>query len=186
VRRYGAVAVLLVLAGATAAAIWAAADRDGDDPPATRQAAKASSARDRKPPRRAGPLRLVPHPAGSLSAPVQDAALAVVGRRIVLLGGLDSADTSTAEVRLVSSGHARTIARLPMKFHDGAAVRLGSSVYELGGGDGVRQLDQILRVNPRTGAATRVGSLPAPSSDHAAAVLAGSAYVVGGYTGRVG
>jgi YVTN family beta-propeller protein len=183
VRRYGAVGVLLVLAGATAAAIWAAADRDGDDPPVTRQAAKAPAARDRKPTRGVGALRLRAHPAGSLSAPVQDAALAVVGRRIVLLGGLDSADTSTADVRLVSSGHAHTIARLPTKFHDGATVRIGSSVYEFGGGDGVRQLDQILRVNPATGAAARVGSLPAPSSDHAAAVLRGSAYVVGGYTG---
>ena len=77
----------------------------------------------------------------------------------------------------------RTIGRLPSVFHDGAAVRIGSYAYEFGGGDGVRQLDQILRVDPKTGTAIRVGSLPAPSSDHAATVLAGEAYVVGGYTG---
>ena len=101
-----------------------------------------------------------------------------------MLGGLDSADTSTADVRTIADGRERTIGRLPGVFHDGAAVRIGSSIYEFGGGDGIRQLDQILRINPRTGAASRVGSLPAPSSDHAAAVLSGQAYIVGGYTGR--
>ena len=106
------------------------------------------------------------------------------GRRILLLGGLDSADSSTADVRTIANGRVRTIGRLPNVFHDGAAVRIGSKVYEFGGGDGIRQLDQILRVDPTTGAASRVGSLPAPSSDHASTVVAGQAYIVGGYTGR--
>ncbi|TML06707.1 MAG: hypothetical protein E6G38_09855, partial [Actinobacteria bacterium] len=121
--------------------------------------------------------------AGSLAAPIQDAAITTFGRRILLLGGLDAADTSTADVRTIAGGRVRTIGRLPIVFHDGAAVRIGSYAYEFGGGDGVRQLDQILRVDPKTGTAIRVGSLPAPSSDHAATVLAGEAYVVGGYTG---
>ena len=99
-------------------------------------------------------------------------------RRILLLGGLDAADTSTADVRTIAGGRVQTIGRLPNVFHDGAAVRIGSNVYEFGGGDGIRQLDQILRVNPKTGTAMRVGSLPAPSSDHAATVVAGQAYIV--------
>ncbi len=105
------------------------------------------------------------------------------GRRILILGGLDSADSSTGEVRAIEDGRSRTIGRLPTVFHDGAAIRIGSFAYELGGGDGIRQLDQILRVDPATGATTRVGRLPAPSSDHAAAILGDHAYVVGGYTG---
>ena len=52
-----------------------------------------------------------------------------------------------------------------------------------GGGNGVRQLDQILRIDRRSGRVTSAGRLPAPSSDQAAAVLGGTAYIVGGYTG---
>jgi DNA-binding beta-propeller fold protein YncE len=130
-----------------------------------------------------GPFRIGSSAAGSLAAPIQDAAIATFGRRILLLGGLDSADTSTADIRTIAGGRARTIGRLPNVFHDGAAVRIGPYAYEFGGGDGVRQLGQILRIDPTNGAAIRVGSLPAPSSDHAAAVLSGEAYIFGGYTG---
>src|SRR5205823_85239 len=56
-------------------------------------------------------------------------------------------------------------------------------IYLFGGGDGVRQLDSIIRVDPGTGAARTVGRLPAGSSDSAATALGGTAYVVGGYTG---
>ena len=52
-----------------------------------------------------------------------------------------------------------------------------------GGGDGVSQLDQIVRFDPATGNASVVGSLPAASSDSSAAAIGGTAYVVGGYTG---
>jgi YVTN family beta-propeller protein len=179
-RRIG-LAALAVGVVAGVAGVWAAW---GDDeqaappPPARRKPAARSPARS------TGPLRIGSQAAGSLAAPIQDAAIVTFRRRILLLGGLDAADTSTADVRTIARGRLRTIGRLPGAFHDGAAVRIGSYVYEFGGGDGIRQLDQILRVDPRTGTAIRVGSLPAPSSDHAAAVLAGQAYIVGGYTGR--
>jgi len=176
-----AIAFLLIAAAAAAGGVWAAdsdhADRAASPPPGGRKPA----ARPRAQP--AGPLRIGSRAAGSLAAPIQDAAIATFGRRILLLGGLDSADTSTADVRAIVVGRTRTIGRLPTVFHDGAAVRIGSFAYEFGGGDGVRQLDQILRVDPATGGTVRVGTLPAPSSDHAAAAVAGEAYVVGGYTG---
>ena len=79
----------------------------------------------------------------------------------------------------------RTIGRLPNVFHDGAAVRIGSNVFEFGGGDGIRQLDQILRVDPKTGTAIRVGSLPAPEQRPRRRTWSpGRAYIVGGYTGQ--
>jgi YVTN family beta-propeller protein len=106
-----------------------------------------------------------------------------VGHRLLLIGGLNSADISTADVRTISGGRERTIGRVPTVFHDGAAVAIGRFAYEFGGGDGVRQLDQILRVDPSTGAVAKVGTLPAPSSDQAAAATGGRAYIVGGYTG---
>ena len=171
----------MIAAGASAAGVWAAVWRDDDHAASPRTARRQPVARSARP---NGPLRIGSRAAGSLPAPIQDAAIATFGRRILLIGGLDSADTSTADVRTIANGRVRTIGRLPNVFHDGAAVRIGSKVYEFGGGDGIRQLDQILGVDPITGAASRVGSLPAPSSDHAATVLAGQAYIVGGYTGR--
>ena len=167
------------MCGATAAAVWAA-DLDHDDHAALLVPAPVPKVHPTTRPRA---LRIAARGAGSLSEPLQDAAVASVGGKLVVLGGLNAADTSTADVRTVAGRRVRTIGRLPGAFHDGAAVGIGSSVYELGGGDGVRQLDQILKVNPGTGTAERVGSLPAPSSDHSAALVRGTAYVVGGYTG---
>ena len=121
---------------------------------------------------------------GALTAPVQDAAAAGLGgNRVLLLGGLNSADASTDTVALVSGRHASLVGRLPVALHDSAAVSLGRNVYLFGGGDGVRQLDAILRVDPRSGASAPAGRLPAPSSDQSAAAIGQTAYVVGGYTG---
>jgi YVTN family beta-propeller protein len=129
------------------------------------------------------PVSLSPVAAGSLPAPVQDAAAAPWHGGIVLVGGLTSADVSTDEIVVATRAGARVVGHVPGAFHDSALVRLGKLVYAFGGGNGVAQLDQVLRIDPATGAAERVGSLPAPSSDQAAAGLHGTAYVVGGYTG---
>ena len=127
---------------------------------------------------------LVDRITGALRAPLQDAAAASIGRgRVVLLGGLDAADTSTDGVSVVAGNADRARGHLPGALHDAAAVELGNSTYLFGGGNGVAQLSDILRVNPRSGRTTRVGSLPAASSDSAAAAVGGTAYVVGGYTG---
>ena len=175
-----ALAALLIGAGVSAAAVWAA-DRDHDDGASSGPPAAGKGSRRPAEPNR--PLRIRARPAGSLAAPLQDAAMASVGGKLLLLGGLDAADSSTADIRTVVRGRERTIGRLPTVFHDGAAVGIGRFAYEFGGGDGIRQLDQILRVDPSTGAVKRVGKMPAPSSDQAAAVVGDEAYVVGGYTG---
>ncbi len=132
----------------------------------------------------AGTPRLRANTVGTLNSPVQDAAGAAVSpSTVVLAAGLTAADTSRADVISVTGGHERVLGRLPGALHDAAAASLGGDLYLFGGGDGVRQLDAILRVDPRTGAVVRVGRLPAPSSDQAAAALDGTAYVVGGYDG---
>jgi YVTN family beta-propeller protein len=102
----------------------------------------------------------------------------------VFVGGLTAADTSSNEIVVVSAaGHARIAGHVPGAFHDSAAVPIGGVVYTFGGGNGVAQLDQILRIDPRTGRVTDAGRLPAPSSDQSAALVGRTAYVVGGYTG---
>jgi DNA-binding beta-propeller fold protein YncE len=101
---------------------------------------------------------------------------------VLVLGGLDTADTSTDTVLLAGANGGRPLGRLPTALHDSAATRLGSSVYVFGGGTGTAQLDEIVRVNA-AGRTSVSGHLPAPSSDQAAAVIGGTAYVVGGFTG---
>jgi YVTN family beta-propeller protein len=131
------------------------------------------------PVRRVLPLTLGERALGNLTAPVQDAASAPWHGSALLAGGLTAADTSTSDVVLVR-GRVR-LSPLPTALHDATAGALGGAVYVFGGGDGVHQLDSIVRVTP--GAPVTVAHLPEPSSDQAGAVLGGAEYVVGGYTG---
>ena len=64
------------------------------------------------------------------------------------------------------SGHADASGgRLPQALHDAAAVWLHGAAYLFGGGDGVSQLDRILRFEPGTRRVVTSGRLPQPSSD---------------------
>jgi YVTN family beta-propeller protein len=131
-----------------------------------------------------GASQLTEVPIGSLPAPIEDPGAAAVGASVVLAGGLTAQDTSTADVILLRGGAARRGGGLSTGGqHDAPAVALGGSVYVFGGGDGVHQLDHILRVAPISGRAVAAGRLPVGSSDSSAAVAGGAAYVVGGYTG---
>ena len=130
------------------------------------------------------PLQLVEQRAGVLPAPVEDAGAAAVAGRVVLAGGLTASDVSTRDVVIVQGRSRRRRGGLPVAQHDAPAVALGRFVYLFGGGDGIRQLDHVLRIDPESGAVTAAGSLPAASSDAAAAAVGPAAYVVGGYTGQ--
>ncbi len=126
---------------------------------------------------------LVEHAAGRLPAPLQDPSSAAVGGKALLFGGLTAADTSTDQIVELNSTGGRIVGHLPSARHDTGAAAIGRYAYVFGGGDGVSQLDQIVRVDPATGNASVVGRLPAASSDSSAAAIGGTAYVVGGYTG---
>src|SRR6478735_8747733 len=68
-------------------------------------------------------LRLAERQIGRLQSPVQDAAAAsVAGGRTLLLGGLTAADTSRADVRIVSASRDSPAGVLPSAVHDAAAV----------------------------------------------------------------
>jgi len=132
---------------------------------------------------RGAPVELTVSRSAPLVAPLQDAAAARFnGTSILIAGGLTAADTSSDAVRVVGPRTERLLGRLPGALHDGAAVELDGAVYLFGGGNGTRQLDQILRIDQR-GRVTVAGRLPAPSSDQVAAVVDGTAYVLGGFTG---
>jgi YVTN family beta-propeller protein len=126
---------------------------------------------------------LYPRAAGSLPAPLQDPASAPWTGGGVFVGGLTASDVSTDQIVVSTRAGARVVGRVHGAFHDSALVRLGKLAYAFGGGNGVSQLDQILRIDPRNGASEQVSTLPAPSSDQAGTAVGGTAYIVGGYTG---
>ena len=127
--------------------------------------------------------RLRPIAAGTLDAALQDAAAAPFRGGAVLVGGLTATDVSTDEIVTATRAGSQRVGRIPAALHDAAAVTIGRTTYVFGGGNGVAQLDGILAVDPRTGAAQATGRLPAPSSDQAGAAIGRTAYIVGGYTG---
>ena len=105
------------------------------------------------------PLRLVERPLARLPAPLQDSAAAASGFGAVVAGGLDSADTSVDGIRYVSArGDARRTS-LPGARHDAAAATIDGRTYVFGGGDGVRQLDEIVDVG--RGATARASAMVA-------------------------
>jgi YVTN family beta-propeller protein len=126
---------------------------------------------------------LYPRAAGSLPAPLQDPAAGPWPGGGVFVGGLTASDVSTDQIVVSTRAGARVVGRVAGAFHDSALVRIGKLAYTFGGGNGVAQLDQILRIDPRDGASERISTLPAPSSDQEAAAVGGTAYIVGGYTG---
>jgi YVTN family beta-propeller protein len=169
-----AVGILVAACGGT----HAAATVSGPSTRATTQTSKKDEASRPLPIR-----RLVPVDAGTLDAAAQDAAPAPFPGGAVLLGGLTAADTSRDDIVTVSRSGSRRVGRLPTPVHDAAAVTIGTLSYLFGGGTGSSQIDTIVKVDPRTGAAEAVGHLPSGSSDQTGAAIGGTAYVVGGYTG---
>jgi Kelch motif len=139
-------------------------------------------------------VRLRARRTGMLPAPIEDAATAALGQgRVVLLGGLDAEDTSTAAITMLGAGAtnpsggetsvADTGARLPEAQHDAQGANLGGDVYVFGGGQ-VESYDHILRFEPSSGRVSVAGHLPQPASDVAVAAIGHTAYIVGGYDGE--
>ncbi len=129
------------------------------------------------------PARLVYRPLFSLAAPLRDPASATLpDGHLVLIGGLDEADSSTAGIELASLHRTLHTFTLPLAQHDAQGAALGDRVYVFGGGS-FSELDHILSFDPATGTVTEVGHLPHAQSDVGVAELGGTAYIVGGYDG---
>ena len=120
----------------------------------------------------------------SLPAAVQDPAVAALpGGRFALLGGIDAADTSTANVTVAGLRGPQHSASLPNAQHDAQAAARSGQIYVFGGGQ-FSQYDHILRFDPASGSVTTAGSLPSAESDVAVTQLGGTAYIVGGFDGK--
>ncbi|MDX6708294.1 MAG: hypothetical protein QOI48_4140 [Solirubrobacteraceae bacterium] len=119
---------------------------------------------------------------GTVPAAVQLPGLArTTDRRVLAVGGLDAADTSTADVISVLPAPASRIGQLAQPAHDIGVTSIGRTVYAFGGGTAAGPIATITAVD-RQGHTRVAGRLPVAMSDTTAVTLGGTAYVVGGYT----
>jgi YVTN family beta-propeller protein len=116
-----------------------------------------------------------------LPSPVQLPALAAAGGTVLAIGGLDSADTSVADIVRVAPGTPRVVGHLPAAAHDIGATGVGGKVYAFGGGTASGPLTTIAGITPG-GTTSTAGHLPAAISDTAAVTIGDTAYIIGGYT----
>jgi N-acetylneuraminic acid mutarotase len=128
-------------------------------------------------------LHLTYHPRFRLPAPLRDPAAVGLGNgRFVLIGGLDGADVSTAEVTVADAHGVLRQGTLPLAQHDAQGALLDGLVYVFGGG-AASELDHIVSFDPAHGSVSAAGSLPRAQSDVAVTASDGTAYIVGGYDG---
>ena len=131
----------------------------------------------------AGAVRIRVREVAKLPAPVQDAAVAVIGDRAYAFGGLDSGGASTTAISVVHGSSVTSAGSLPLAIHDAAAAPSGrGSVVVLGGGQ-VASYAGIAAFDAATGGVRIVGRLPTPLSDLSVATVAGTTFAVGGFTG---
>ncbi len=131
----------------------------------------------------AGAARIRIREVAELPAPVQDAAVAVIGDRAYAFGGLDSGGGSTTAVSVVRGSSVRSAGRLPLAIHDAAAAPGGRGRLVVLGGGQVASYAGIAAFDPATGGVRIVGRLPTPLSDLSVATVGGTTYAVGGFTG---
>jgi N-acetylneuraminic acid mutarotase len=121
----------------------------------------------------------------ALPAPVEREIAVGYGAGILIAGGLDAAEASTAGVySLDPATHGLVdLGSVPQPFHDAAGAVIGNGLFIFGGGTSTSSdLVQRFDLVTRTGAV--VGRLPHPLSDVASASLGGAVYLIGGYDGR--
>jgi DNA-binding beta-propeller fold protein YncE len=177
-RRVVGGAIPATLAAAAIAGCGSHARAATHHPPASRAPAAGATAPGTARPRTVG-LHVVR--SRSLPAPIQLPGLARVGRSVLAVGGLDSADSSVADIVRVAPGAPRRVGALPAAIHDVGATALGASLYVFGGGGPGGPTAAITQVAP-SGSTKTAGRLPAAMSDTTAVTMGATAYVIGGYT----
>ncbi|MBS1677185.1 MAG: hypothetical protein JST08_07350 [Actinobacteria bacterium] len=126
-----------------------------------------------------------------LPAPISGEAVVGMPGGPLILGGLDSTESSVEGVFQLepASGRAREVGSLTGPLHDAAAAVVGSQVLVFGGGTET-STDEVQALStpagrPAAGSGARqVGTLPTVRSDLSAVTIGGTAYVLGGYDGN--
>ncbi|MCL4422560.1 MAG: hypothetical protein M1115_05240 [Actinobacteria bacterium] len=133
---------------------------------------------------------------GQLPQLRSDSSAVLVGSTAYVVGGYNgtSADRSVLAAKPSATGSTitfHTVATLPIGVRYAAVAALGSRIYVFGGlgvsgADAGKPLSAIQQVDPTTGKASVVGTLPEPLYGAAAGNLGGVIYVAGGMTTSAG
>ena len=117
-------------------------------------------------------------PAGTLVAPLHDAAATTLNRETLVFGGGNTSTLNTVQA-LIPNSPATVVGRLPEQLSDLSAVTVGAAAYVLGGFNGTSPSASVLETtNGRT--FTRVARLPTPVRYAAVAAIQDKIYVFGG------
>jgi hypothetical protein len=125
-----------------------------------------------------------------LPAPVRYAAVAGAGNQIYVFGGQTPAGPSRLIQRVNLATHrAAVVGRLPVPVTGATAFALGGRLYIAGGqvakgGAAPAATRAVLAYSPARHSLATAGTLPVPVSNAAAAVIGGTAFVVGGTDGN--
>lgn len=174
-----AVATLAVLASCTAAPAPPVRSAPATHAPARPMAPAAASPVISSPFRRG--LTAVVEP-WRLPAALSREVVLADHRRLVVVGGLTAAGSSTAIVQIdPATGTAARAGELARPVHDAAGVTLGGRDLVFGGG--TQASVAAVQEFGTGGSAVVVGRLPRPRSDLVAAVAGSTAYILAGYDG---
>ena len=132
----------------------------------------------------------------TLRVPVRYPAVAGMGRLIWVFGGLTpSGPTGAIQQVSLATGKTTVVGHLPDPATGATAFALGGRVYVAGGemlprGDaaggppGLVTSREVLAFDPTRDTVTPAGQLPVPVANGAAAMVAGTAYLIGGSDGQ--
>jgi hypothetical protein len=118
---------------------------------------------------------------GDLPVPVRYPAVAATGTDVVVLGGVSAGgDTRVVQVLDTTTGRVHVAAQLPATLSHASATTVRGQVDVFGGNWGGTPSARVWRWDAPTLQLVPVGTLPAPTTDGAAATIGETAYYVGG------
>ncbi len=120
----------------------------------------------------------------ALPVPIRYPALAALGSRIYVFGGLEANGRPSGAVQLLDPERrtARVVGRLPVPLSAAAAGVLGGTIYLVGGRTAAGPTRAVYAFEPRGSSFLRAGSLRVPAANAGAAVADGRLWIVGGET----
>jgi hypothetical protein len=124
-----------------------------------------------------GPLTVQKY--GKLPVGPPNAAAAVVGAKLAVVGGTGTGLILAGRL----GGKLVPVARLSRPRASAQAFSVGGNLYVLGGEQGGKPADDVLRIDPATGHGRTVSRFVEPLAEAGVVTRGGAAYLVGGWTG---
>ena len=124
-----------------------------------------------------GPLTVEPY--GKLPVGPPNAAVAVVGHTLAVVGGSGTGLVLAGPL----GGKVLPVARVSRPRASAQAFALGGTLYVLGGEQGGKPSDDLLRIDLATRRGRRVGTFVEPLAEAGVVTRGGTVYLVGGWTG---